>query len=111
MYSTYRWQTANYSKPGALSIQQKFRFEISETSRAQYMARYIPVAQTTGRPPSVSCGPLLIEISLRKLRFFSLFAAGDVSRAGTSVTQRQKFHTDDVKSVRNPVRSADWSTE
>ena len=27
------------------------------------------------------------------------------------VTQRQKFHTDDVKSVRNPVRSADWLTE
>ena len=35
----------------------------------------------------------------------------DVSRGGTSATQRQKFHTDDVKSVRNPVRSADWSTE
>ena len=27
------------------------------------------------------------------------------------VCQRQKFHTDDVKSVRNPVRSADWSLE
>ena len=37
--------------------------------------------------------------------------AGDVSRRGTSATQQQKFHTDDVKSVRNPVRSADWSTE
>ena len=24
---------------------------------------------------------------------------------------RQKFHTDDVKSVRNPVRSPDWSRE
>ena len=35
----------------------------------------------------------------------------DVSRGGTSATQRQKFHTDDVKSVWNPVRSADWSTE
>ena len=33
------------------------------------------------------------------------------SRGGTSATQRQKFHTDDVKSVRNPVRSADWSRE
>ena len=29
-------------------------------------------------------------------RFSSLFAAGDVSRGGTSATQRQKFHTDDV---------------
>ena len=29
-------------------------------------------------------------------RFSSLFAAGDVSRGGTSATQRQKFHTDDA---------------
>ena len=43
--------------------------------------------------------------------FSSHFAAGDVSRGGTSATQRQKFHTDDVKSVRNPVRSADWSAD
>ena len=39
------------------------------------------------------------------------FAAVDVSRGGTSATQRQKFHTDDVKSVRKPVRSAELSTE
>ena len=45
------------------------------------------------------------------IHFSSLFAAGDVSRGGTSATQRQKFHTDDVKSVWNPVRSADWLTE
>ena len=37
--------------------------------------------------------------------------AGYVSLGGTSATQRQKFHADDVKSVRNPVRSADWTTE
>ena len=30
------------------------------------------------------------------IRFSSLFAAGDVSRGGTSATQRQKFHTDDA---------------
>ena len=35
----------------------------------------------------------------------------NVSRGGTSATQRQKFHTDDVKYVQNPVRSPDWSTE
>ena len=29
-------------------------------------------------------------------RFSSLFAPGDVSRGGTSATQRQKFHTLDV---------------
>ena len=34
-----------------------------------------------------------------------------VSRGGTSMTQRQKFHTDDAQYVRNPVRSANWSTE
>ena len=50
-------------------------------------------------------------LACENIRVSSLFAAGDVSRGGTSATQRQKFHTDDVKSVRNPVRSADWSTE
>ena len=50
-------------------------------------------------------------LAWENIRFSSLFAAGDVSRGGTSATQRQKFHTDDVKSVWNPVRSADWLTE
>ena len=35
----------------------------------------------------------------------------DVSQGGTSATQRQKFHTDDPKSARNPVRSANWWTD
>ena len=35
----------------------------------------------------------------------------NVLRGGMSATQQQKFHTDDVKSVWNPVRSANWSTE
>ena len=35
----------------------------------------------------------------------------DVSRGVTSATQPQKFHDDDVKSVRNPVINADWTTE
>ena len=50
-------------------------------------------------------------LACENIRFSSLFAARDVSRGGTCATQRQKFHADDVKSVRNPVRSADWSTE
>ena len=50
-------------------------------------------------------------VACENIRFSSLFVAEDVSRGGTSATQRQKFHTDDVKSVQNPVRSADWSTE
>ena len=50
-------------------------------------------------------------LACENIRFSSLFPAGEVSHGGTSATQRQKFHTDDVKSVRNLVRSADWSTE
>ena len=57
------------------------------------------------------CWTLVCENS----RFSSLFAAEDVSRGTTSASKRWKFHTDDVKSVRNSVRSvirnADWSTE
>ena len=37
-----------------------------------------------------------ITIACENIRFFSLFAARDVSRGGTSATQRQKFHTDDA---------------
>ena len=54
---------------------------------------------------------LVVLLACENIHFSSLFAAGDVSRGGTSAIQRQKFHTDDVKSVRNPVRSTDWSTE
>ena len=35
----------------------------------------------------------------------------DVSRKGTSATQRQKLHTDDVKSVWNLVINTYWMTE
>ena len=35
-------------------------------------------------------------LACENIRFSSLFAAGDVSRGGTSATQRQKFHTNDV---------------
>ena len=38
----------------------------------------------------------LFCIAYGNSRFSSLLAAGDVSREGTSATQRQKFHTDDV---------------
>ena len=39
-----------------------------------------------------------------------LLAAKNVSPGGTSAPQRQKFHTDDVKSVQNLVSRSDWST-
>ena len=35
-------------------------------------------------------------LACENIRFSSLFAAGDVSRGGTSATQWQKFHTDDA---------------
>ena len=36
-------------------------------------------------------------VACENIRFSSLFAAGVVSRGGTSATQRQKFHADDAK--------------
>ena len=36
------------------------------------------------------------SLACENSRFFSFFVAGNVSRGGTSATQRQKFHTDDV---------------
>ena len=35
-------------------------------------------------------------VACENIRFSSLFAVRDVSRGGTSATQRQKFHTDDA---------------
>ena len=57
----------------------------------------------------ISCGSH--AVACENIRFSSLFTDKDISHRGMSVTQRQKFHTDDVKSVWNLVRSADWSTE
>ena len=37
-----------------------------------------------------------LMVSLRKHPFLLALPARDVSRGGTSATQRQKFHTDDV---------------
>ena len=45
------------------------------------------------------------------VRFSSIFPDGDVSRGGTSATQRQKFHTDDVNQcLRNISGSHGGST-
>ena len=54
---------------------------------------------------------MVFTLACENIRSSSLFVAGDVSCGGTCATQRHKFHTDDVKSVRNLVRSADWSTQ
>ena len=42
------------------------------------------------------CKMISQSVACENMRFSSLFATGDVSRGGTSATQRQKFHTDDV---------------
>ena len=56
--------------------------------------------------------PLFLpNVACENSRFPSRFATENVSRGKTSATRRQKFHTDDVKSVQNPVRSADWWKE
>ena len=47
------------------------------------------------------------KVACENSRFSSLLANGDVSRGGTSATQRQNFHTDD----RNPIISANWMSE
>ena len=55
--------------------------------------------------PSSSPPPRLKILGLLAL----LLAAKNVSPGGTSAPQRQKFHTDDVKSVQNLVSRSDWS--
>ena len=54
---------------------------------------------------------LVDPVTCEYSRFSSLLAARDVSPGGISAPQRQKFRTDDAKSVRNLVKSSDWSTE
>ena len=64
---------------------------------------YFHTASQSFRILSVNCTfRNIIRLFLLLFSFFlyvcfsSLFAAGDVSREGTSAIQRQKFHTDDV---------------
>ena len=49
--------------------------------------------------------------SLWKQPFLLAPCHWDILQEGTSATQWQKFHTDDIKSVLNSVRSADWTTK
>ena len=47
-------------------------------------------------------------LACENIRFSSLFAAGDVSRGETSVTQRQKFHTDDINQCLKNKSGSNW---
>ena len=67
---------------------------------------------------SVCCHPKMLLLWQREVTTSPLYShlssplpAKDVSPGGTSAPQRQKFHTDEVKSVRNLVKSSDWSTK
>ena len=63
-----------------------YRIEIM-WSICNYACKFhIPICKTKGAH----------VLACENIRFSSLFAAGDVSRGGTSATQRQKFHTDDA---------------
>ena len=44
----------------------------------------------------VTLSPVTFLLACENIRFSSLIAAGDVSRGGTSATQRQKFHSYDA---------------
>ena len=55
---------------------------------------YLPSQNLQTSPPKPN--KTGFKIACENIRFSTLIAAGDVSRGGTSATQRQKFHTDDA---------------
>ena len=61
--------------------------------------------------PKYQLSQIVLGKACENNRFSSLLASKDVSRGGTSATQRQKFHTDDVKSVQNLIIIADQTTD
>ena len=50
----------------------------------------------------------LTELPGENSHFSLLLATWDVLLGETSVPQRQKFHTDNIKSVWNLFRTSDW---
>ena len=47
-------------------------------------------------------------LACENIRFSSLFNAGDVSRRGTSATQRRKFHSDDANQFLHNNSGSHW---
>ena len=77
-----------------------------ETLRIYFLSEFFSVCRPKILLPwqrEVTTSPLYSHLS-------SPLAYEDVSSRGTSEPQRQKFHTDEVKSVQNLVKSSDWST-
>ena len=81
------------------------------TEQEDISSCYFTTEETWSRYISYFAHSSLYLLACENIRSSWLLVARDVSRGGTSATQRQKLHTDDVKSVQNLVRSADWSTE
>ena len=76
-----------------LTPKQIYKKHENEKKR-QYAERVMEIEQGTFTPlVFTTTGGM---VACENIRFSSLFAAGDVSRGGTSATQRQKFHTDDA---------------
>ena len=75
----HRFWVANNVIFNTPQLQRKIR-----TSRQMQLTDYISVPSA---PSLVAC---------ENIHFSSIFVAGDVSRGGTSATQRQKFRTDDA---------------
>ena len=108
-----QWGECRYTQ-GLLTIDFKYfiflgnKFQIPHPLPFQTLivTRNIPSLGQSSQvkcPTYLSALPLLgqcidrcIKSSLRKHPFLLALAAGDVSRGGTSVTQRQEFHTDDA---------------
>ena len=76
------WQQHTSQWQNALSVQWKFVTATSCKSQAIYCCKLLHIFSLT--------------LACENIHFSSLFAAWDVSRRGTSATQRQKFHTDDA---------------
>ena len=60
----------------------------------EFLCNLSCISQSPIRLPNLS--HKINFLALENIRFSMLFTAGDVSRGGTSATQRQKFHTDDT---------------
>ena len=60
------------------------------TLDSHFLFRFVSFINLKFKEQTVIC------LACENIRFSSLFVAGDVSRGGTSATQRQKFHTDDA---------------
>ena len=82
--------------PPLPSMQSYGKFDRTSTSKVEhnwanvaFADGLLQISRYTGKSVFSS------SVAYENIRFSSLFAAGDVSRGGTSATQRQRFHTDD----------------